>query len=116
MQENTWATNKAAAPGIGAVLADSGPLPAGLYDFQIHLVCSDTPAPGRGMVIEHRNAANAATLKDLGGAVPETAVDLYIKNYRLALNERVRIIAGTAAGIAASMYVSAIGTQRTGAE
>lgn len=114
MQENTWATNKAAAPAIGAVLADAGALPAGLYDFQIHLVCSDTPAPGRGMVVEHRNAANAATLKDLGGATPETTVDLYIRNYRLALNERLRVIAGTAAGIAASMYVSAIGWTRVG--
>lgn len=116
MQENTWTSNKAAAPAIGAVLADSGALPAGLYDFQIHLVCSDTPAPGRGMVVEHRNAANGATLKDLGGATPETVVDLYIKHYRLAADERIRVIAGTAAGIAASMYVSSIGRQRTGAE
>lgn len=116
MQENTWATNKAAAPAANALLATTGALPAGLYDFQIHLVCSDTPAPGRGIVVEHRNAADAATLKDLGGATPETTVDLVIKNYRLALNERIRVIAGTAAAIAASMYVSAIGYQRVGAE
>jgi hypothetical protein len=105
----TWVSARAAAPGIGAVQADTGALAAGDYDFDIELMVSEPAAAGHSLVVEHRNAANAATLFNLGGCPAPGAVQLRIRRYTLALNERIRVIAGTVAGIAASDYVSAIG-------
>lgn len=113
-QEAAVVGNESAAPAAGAVLADSGALVAGLYDIKVEMACSDTPAPGRGMKVEHRNAANNATIRVLGGATPETTVQVEHFRYRLAANERVRVIAGTAAAIAASMYVSAVAVTKVG--
>jgi hypothetical protein len=105
----TWVSVKSAAPGIGAVQADTGALAAGDYDFDVYLVVSDTVAVGKGLVIEHRNAANGATLQTLGGVSTQGELALRFRRYTMAANERLRIIAGTAAGAASSMYVSAIG-------
>ena len=105
----TWVSVKSAAPAIGAVQADTGALAAGDYDFDIFLTCSDTVAVGKGLVVEHRNAANGATLFNLGGSAPSGSQAIQIRRYTMALNERIRVIAGTAAGAANSMYISAIG-------
>jgi hypothetical protein len=105
----TWVSGKSAAPAIGAVQADTGALAAGDYDFDVYLVVSDTVAVGKGLVIEHRNAANGATLQTLGGVSTQGELALRFRRYTMATNERLRIIAGTAAGAASSMYVSAIG-------
>jgi hypothetical protein len=105
----TWVSVKSAAPAIGAVQADTGALAAGDYDFDVYLVVSDTVAVGKGLVIEHRNAANGATLQTLGGVSTQGELALRFRRYTMAANERLRIIAGTAAGAASSMYVSAIG-------
>lgn len=106
----TWASVKSAAPGANAVQATTGALAAGDYDFDIYLAVADTVAVGKGLVLEHRNAADAATLFNLGGATPNGgAMYIQLRRYTIALNERLRVIAGTAAGAANSMYVSAIG-------
>lgn len=105
----TWVSVKSAAPAIGAVQADTGALAAGDWDFDINLTASDTIAVGKGLIIEHRNAANGATLQTLGGIDGANSQYIPIRRYTLALNERIRVIAGTAAGAAASMYNSAIG-------
>ena len=107
-QAPTAVSAKNAAPGIGAVQADTGALAAGTYDFDVYLAISDTVAVGKGLVVEHRNAANAATLFNIGGAAPSGQIQIQIRSYPLLLNERVRVIAGTVAGAANSMYVSAI--------
>lgn len=105
----TWASVKSAAPTASAVQADTGALVAGDYDFDITLCASDTVAVGKGLVLEHRNAANNATVANLGG-IPASASDqIRLRRYTIATNERLRVIAGTAAGAASSMYVSAIG-------
>ena len=115
--ERTWATGRVAVLGIGALLADTGALPAGLYDFMIHCAVADAIIAGAGAFIEHRNAANAATLKDLGGATAGGGASIFrIENYRIALNERIRIVGGSAAGGAGSLFVGAIGYARVGAE
>lgn len=105
----TWVSLKTAAPAASAVQADTGALAAGDYDFTILLSAADTLLVGKGMVIEHRNAANAATLQTLGGVVAGGSENVELRRYTMALNERLRVIAGTAAGAASSMYVSAIG-------
>lgn len=110
----TWTSLKSAAPAANAVQADTGALAAGDYDVDIHLAVSDTVAVGKGLVIEHRNAANNATLANLGGVTPNGGAGRFIfRRYTLALNERIRVIAGTAAGAASSMYISAIGRRLT---
>jgi hypothetical protein len=116
-QPTTWFTGRVAALGIQAVLADTGALPAGVYDFEVNMALADVLAAGVGIFIEHRNAANAATLKDLGGVTPGASLSGYkIRNYRLAANERVRLVGGSAAAGAASLAVGAIGYTRVGAE
>lgn len=105
----TWVSAKTAAPAIGAVQADTGALAAGEYDFDVLLAVSDTTAVGKGLVVEHRDAANTATLQNLGGCSVPGNQALQLRRITIATNERIRVIAGTAAGAAASMYVSAIG-------
>lgn len=105
----TWVSLKSAAPLASAVQADTGALVAGDYDFDIFLCTSDTVAVGKGLVVEHRNAANSATLQTLHAIPAGMSDNIRIRRYTMATNERLRVIAGTAAGAASSMYVSAIG-------
>lgn len=106
----TFTSVKSAAPSANAVQATTGALPAGDYEITINLAVADTVAVGKGLVVEHRNAADNATLNVLGGCTPNGgAVAFTMPRLTLALNERIRVIAGTAAGAASSMYVSAIG-------
>lgn len=109
----TWVSAKTAAPAANSVQADTGQLAAGDYDFIINLACADTIAVGKGLVIEHRNAANSATLFNLGAATAGDSKQFVFRRYAIATNERIRVIAGTAAGTASSMYVSAIGRRLT---
>ena len=100
---------KVAAPAANAVVTDTGALAAGTYKFEVYLVVSDTVAVGKGLVIEHRNAANSATLQNLGGSAPSNAnYFIYNGSFTINLNERIRVIAGTAAGAASSMYIACI--------
>jgi len=116
-QGMTWNTGRIIALGVGAVLADTGALPAGVYDIEINLAVSDVLTAGVGAFVEHRNAANAATLKDLGGQSPGGgSVKLRFENYRLALNERIRVVGGGIVGGANSVFVGAIGYARVAAE
>lgn len=111
----TWVTGRVAgALGIGAVLADTGALPAGKYYFRVNLAQADIIAAGVGLFVEHRNAANAATLKDLGGSVPGGGgpTELEFDNYPIVANERLRVVGGSAASGAASLQVAAIGYQK----
>lgn len=105
----TWASSKNAAPTANLVMATTGALAAGNYDFDILLAAADTIAVGKGMVVEHRNAADSATLHNLGGVQASGNAQIQLRRYTIATNERIRVIAGTAAGAASSMYVSAIG-------
>jgi hypothetical protein len=105
----TWVGVKSAAPAASAVQADTGALAAGDYDFDVSLCASDSVAVGKGLVLEHRNAANNATVVNLGGIPAGGSERITLRRYTIATNERLRVIAGTAAGAASSMYVSAIG-------
>lgn len=104
----------AAAPAISAVIADTGPLAAGEYYVEFNLFAMDTVAVGKGLVVEHRNAANGATLKILGGAVAGQNGSDEVARLTVAANERIRAIAGTAAGAASSLYGARISVYKIG--
>jgi len=83
----------------GTVLADTGQLPAGDYDIWANLSGSGISTPGNSghLVIEHRNAANAATLATLLQiGLPTTVGTMFghlpLTGYRIALDERIRAI------------------------
>lgn len=103
-----YASGSAAAPAGSAVIADSGALAAGTYDVLVEMACQDTTAVGHGMIVEHRNAANAATLKSLGGCSAPDSHTVLVARVVIALNERIRVIAGPAAGTASSQYVALV--------
>lgn len=105
----TWVSASNVAPAANAVQCDTGALAAGDYDFDVTLMASDTVAVGKALLIEHRNAANGATLFTLGGIAPSGAVTVELRRVTMAANERLRVIVGTVAGAATSRYQSAIG-------
>lgn len=92
-----------AAPGAGTVLADTGQLAAGLYEIEWSIFAQDTNAVGKGIQIEHRNAANAATSAILGGCSAPDNQYGGVRRIRLAANERIRAVSG-AASAASSVY------------
>ena len=86
------------------MLADTGALAVGgQFDVKIILMTSDTAGVGKGITIEHRNAANSATVKELGGvSCPENIV-YEIQSYTIGTGERIRAVVG-AASAASSVY------------
>lgn len=86
------------APAVNAIIADTGQLPAGDYDLFANIGYSGTATAGSGaqVSLQHRNAANAATLATLLqiAAATSAQVDSLIlpgTGYRLATNERLRV-------------------------
>lgn len=102
----TFFSAVAAAPAASAVIADTGALTAGSYRVEWCCVAQDTVAVGKGMVVEYRNAANAATLHRLGGCAAGSSEDGETRRITVLVGERIRIIAGTAAGAASSQYIA----------
>jgi hypothetical protein len=65
-------------------------------------------AAGKALVVEHRNAANAATVKQLGGCSAGQSRTLTIRRLTLAANERVRVVVGAVAFGAGETATAAI--------
>lgn len=55
-------SDTAVAPAVNTVLADTGALAAGTYDFQAFLNYGALATTQRAVELQHRNAANAASL------------------------------------------------------
>lgn len=77
-------------PTINLLLADTGQLAAGIYDFDV-LFDAGMLSAGR---LQHRNAANSANIKE---HMIVTAASLlhspsYIRGRKVAANERLRVI------------------------
>jgi hypothetical protein len=98
----------ATAPGAAAVVADTGALPAGDYTIDVELDAAAVLAAGKALIVEHRNAANAATVKPLGGCGAGQSRTLTIRRLTLAANERVRVIVGAVAFGAGETATAAI--------
>jgi len=93
-----WFNGQSTNPAIGVVTVDTGQLPAGTYDLILDISYVGQMAVGFGdFRVEHRNAANAATLAVLGSAAG-SGINVFghwrapIFGYVLALNERIRVL------------------------
>lgn len=95
----------AAAAAIDTVVADTGSLPAGTYEVEITGGILGPDTAGVGLVAEHRNAANAATVSTLGGG---TQFERRIKRVTIAANERIRIKVDAVALPASTKAVAAV--------
>jgi hypothetical protein len=80
---------------LNSVLVSTGPLAAGDYEFDLHKF-SDTTATNFNAEIEHRDAADAATVASLGRVncqISSGHKAWELGRYRLVTNERVRVVA-----------------------
>lgn len=91
------------AVGIGANIADTGPLAAGDYRIVAHAASDGAVAAGKSIVLVHRNAADAADVKELGGCPPAGSARIEIPRVTLAANERVRWRGGAVAHAASEI-------------
>jgi len=83
--------------------ADTGQLPAGIYDVQVKIQMTSGLVGPVTIATQHRDAANAATLADLGVNLVGTAMDFprhidFNFGYELGVDERIRILNLTAIG------------------
>jgi len=89
-------------PGAGVVIADTGPLAAGNYDIFGNISThGNQNISGNAITIEHRDAADAATLATLLYNVSTTVsgrAQAFLPpiGYILALNERLRVVSKAA--------------------
>jgi len=83
------------AAGADAVLATTGALAAGDYRIVAHLSDDGVVAAGKGVSLVHRNAADNADQKFLGGVSAADSSRIEIPRLTLAANERVTARAST---------------------
>jgi hypothetical protein len=105
----SWVSAVTTASAIGAVIADTGALAAADYDFDIKIAGGGAVLAGKVLIVEHRNAANAATLQSLAMVGGDATAEVLLRRYTLALNERIRVIVGAVAFAAAERSLAAIG-------
>jgi len=89
-------TGFASVPAANAIVIDTGQLPAGDYDIFGSIAYSGTGTANGHIELQHRNAANAATLAVLidspnSGRSSAIEIALPLTGYTLALNERLRV-------------------------
>lgn len=90
------ATGSTAAPAANTVIADTGTLAAGKYDFISSAGGDAAAAAGKLLLIERRNAANTATLHRHLIPMPGFAQPIW-RGITIATDERVRVITGATA-------------------
>lgn len=96
------------APAGAAVIADTGQLPKGTYEVDIALAAADAPAAGKGILVQHRDAANAATNAIIGSCAAGSSNQVNLKGIVVAQNERIRAVVMAQAGAALSEFVATI--------
>lgn len=104
----TPASGRVVAAAAAALIADTGALAAGAYRVEFTVGLSGALAAGKGIDLEHRDAANAATLRNLAHCPGGQMVDGVIERIVLAANERIRAVQGAVAGEAASVSHASI--------
>lgn len=96
-------------PVNGTVLADTGALVAGYYDFIIFFACNTTI--GMYLELQHRNSGNTVTLKFQNFAIlANNSYEFYLNNYKVSPWERVRVMTTSTLGCA--IQISIIHNQR----
>jgi hypothetical protein len=96
------------SPAANAILADTGPLPAGQYEIDAYVGMVGTASDSQ---LQHRNAANGANIARIVD-VGATAVSPYYRvRCLLALNERVRwqVIVNVATNFQLGLTASRVG-------
>ena len=91
---NGWATEGPQTGTPGALLADTGQLEAGTYDFIIQkYIRSEVEARVSIIKVEHRNAANDTTIQEQELALYSYAEQGFmpINGYTIGANERLRV-------------------------
>lgn len=111
---------EASLAAASAVVGDTGPLPAGTYDIWANCeTAANAAADGHQMALQHRNAANAATLATLAqipiSQVSRAVQDVYLPltGYILLEDERLRWqhVGGTAlAGVVSTVIAQRLRT------
>jgi len=105
----------AADPVANTVIADTGQLAAGTYNVQAQIGWTGLPALDGFFEIQHRNAANAATLSRMLIIPADPTFNsnlnalLPLIGYTIALNERIRAISptsNTTGDLSATIYAS----------
>jgi len=91
-------TGEVTNPAGNVVIIDTGQLPAGDYDVIATISAAATAGVTSRNSLEHRNAANAATLSEFFSFVTPTGtmINTFSIALRLALNERLRWFNGNA--------------------
>jgi hypothetical protein len=109
----THSAGTAAAPALNTAIAAGAIAPeSGWYIVEADVAAMDTVAVGKGMVVEHRNAANSATTRQLGGCVAGESRSIRCERLYMLTGERVRVVSGSAAGAASSLYVARVSILR----
>jgi hypothetical protein len=102
-----------AAAAAGTVVTDTGQLPAGTYSLDFEVAVLGVQVAGVGLVVEHRNAANGATVSVLGGCPGGAAVEGHLEGIVLAANERIRVVVGAVALPASTTGIARLHAYRT---
>ena len=109
-----------ATPAANAVIVTTGALPAGDYDILAHIAAVALgTAVSAAPVLQHRNAADAATLATLlsvgvsagAASVGPSAAMLPLIGYTLAINERLRVV-NSADAVSSGVVTATIFAQR----
>jgi hypothetical protein len=106
-----WVSALVIAPLANAVLLDTGALSEAHLDFEVNLMCQDGSSLSQYIALEHRNAANSATLNTLAMVGFRNDRQASFRRYAIAAGERLRVISGTVAAQAGAPYHAALGAR-----
>lgn len=101
LQDVPFTAGRVAGPGAGAVLADTGAQAAGVYAFKVMVGQLLNSGNGADWAIQRRDAANAANVWEQIGTFYASQPGFFETSgtLRLQVNERLRVIAVTAAAL-----------------
>jgi hypothetical protein len=109
----SWLTGKQTAPAAGTVIADTGALNAGDYELRALACASALEGLDNDIELQHRDAANAVTIKSLvlpiAPNMPPAVVE--VGRFTLAAGERIRLV-NVLAGSAGCDYSASIWRRR----
>lgn len=99
----TTADGLVTAPAANALIAEVTSLAAGDHEVFVHMGTDDTTLTGRFLLVVWTNSANA--VKDNLSLIPAPGFGtFYVPRLTVALNDKIRILAGNVAALAATRY------------
>ena len=107
----TVSSSIASAPAAAALIATTGALPVGAYRVEVGLGFSGVAAAGKHLLLEHRDATDAATLHTLALCPAGTTGYYSSERVNLLANQRLRVIGGAVAGAVGEVAQGSIRAQ-----